>query len=155
MENKHISEPIITYVRQVTGQVSLSKPEVSVFGDVYLMHKISQKGIPFTIFQKTLRLSPLQMQEWAAILGLSTKTLTRYNQSNKVFEPERSAIILDITEMLEIGMEVFGTGEKLRDWLTTDNFVLGSKTPMSLLEDAFGRELVLRELYAIDQGVFA
>lgn len=138
---------------KATGKEVSSKSWI--FGDSFLMSQISEKGIPYSLFRQLQESGPLHLQEWADIIGLSSKTLTRYRKDDKVFEEEHSAVILCVTEVLSLGMEVFGTCKKLRDWLEAETFALGSRTPLSLLGNAYGRDLVLNEIHAIEHGIFA
>lgn len=160
MSNNQVSEPLVAYIKSnLSGGKEydrfFSQSDITFFQDMLLMSELSEAGIPYRLFSGIEQVSPLSMEEWADILGLSTKTLTRYNKENKVFQPWHSAIILQITEVLTIGLDVFGDLRKLRNWLSEDNFALGGRSPLSLLTNNYGREIVLRELYAIEHGIFA
>ena len=51
-----------------------------------------------------------------------------------------------MAEVTESGMEVFGSLDKFKQWLGTSNFALGDLTPMELLKDSYGKDMVLTEL---------
>lgn len=160
MSNNQVSEPLVAYMRnnQSGGRASsshFSQSDIAFFQDMLLMNDVSEAGIPYSLFAEIQQAGPLLLEEWANILGVSSKTLTRYSKDNKVFQPWHSAVILQITEVLTMGLEVFGDRLKLSDWLSGDVFALGGRSPLSLLTNAYGRELVLRELYAIEHGIFA
>jgi putative toxin-antitoxin system antitoxin component (TIGR02293 family) len=126
-----------------------------IFQDTLLMNHFSEEGIPYALFQQIQEVGPLTLEDWADILGISSKTLTRYRKENKIFQVWHSAVILEMTELLSMGMEVFGDREKLHHWLLKDSFALGGRSPISLLTNGYGRDLVMRELTLIEYGIFA
>lgn len=160
MNHNPVTEPLVTYMK--ANQPSRSAlvledalEDPGIFQDSLLMNEFSEGGIPYSLFEKIQEAGPLTLQEWADILGLSSKTLTRYRKEGKVFQPWHSSVILQMTEVLSAGMEVFGDRSKLYQWLTNDTFALGSRSPKSLLTNSYGRELVLREMVHIEHGIFA
>jgi uncharacterized protein (DUF2384 family) len=54
-----------------------------------------------------------------------------------------------------LGVEVFGEVEKFKLWLDTPNFSLGKMKPVELLNDSYGKELVMTELTHINHGILA
>lgn len=160
MSINQVTEPLVAYMKTDQNDISEmtiagSFQDTKVFQDPLLMNQVSEDGIPYTLFQEIQEAGPLTLQEWADILGVSSKTLTRYRKEDKVFQPWHSAIILQVTELLSLGMEVLGDKDKLRGWLIEETFALGGRSPLSLLTNAYGRELVIRELTNIEYGIFA
>jgi putative toxin-antitoxin system antitoxin component (TIGR02293 family) len=76
----------------------------------------------------------------------NTKTLNRYKQLEKIIE---------MAEVTDVGLDVFGNIEKFRLWLATPNFALGNRKPIELLQDSNGKELVIGELTRINYGILA
>jgi putative toxin-antitoxin system antitoxin component (TIGR02293 family) len=60
---------------------------------------------------------------------------------------------MEMAEVTQIGLDVFGSIEKLRSWLHTPSFALGNVKPVELLKDSYGKELVLTELVRINHGI--
>jgi putative toxin-antitoxin system antitoxin component (TIGR02293 family) len=114
-----------------------------------------RQGIPYSLFNSINLLSPLTQQDWAAILNISTKSLNRYRVLSKHFKPIQSEKIIEISEVLELGLEVFGSLEKFDHWLKTPNFALGKFIPLDLLKDSYGKDLVMGELTRINYGILA
>lgn len=56
-------------------------------------------------------------------------------------------------EVIEMGLDVFGSTEKFQLWLNTPNLALGSQIPMQLLCDSNGNERVISELVRINYGL--
>ena len=155
-----VNEPLVAYMK---ADLQTASPTIlhgissdsEIFQDALLMNQVSEEGIPYSLFQQIQEASPLMLQEWADILGISAKTLTRYRKENKIFQPWHSAVILEMTELLSLGIEVFRNRDKLHHWLVKDTFALGGRSPLSLLTNGYGRDLVMRELTHIEYGIFA
>jgi putative toxin-antitoxin system antitoxin component (TIGR02293 family) len=56
-------------------------------------------------------------------------------------------------EVTNVGLSVFGDGERLKQWLETPSLALGGQKPIELLKDSYGKELVLSELTRINYGI--
>ena len=58
-----------------------------------------------------------------------------------------------MSEITNLGLEVFGDMEKFKLWLDTPNFSLGNLKPIELLKDSDGTEIVIGELTRINHGI--
>jgi putative toxin-antitoxin system antitoxin component (TIGR02293 family) len=124
------------------------------FPDSMMLYEIILKGVPYSLFNTILKLSPFTKQEWADFLGLSIKTFQRAEADNKILKPIHTEKILELSEVIEKGKEIFGSMDTFKQWLSTPSFALGNKSPKELLSNSFGKELVMEELINIDQGIF-
>lgn len=112
-------------------------------------------GIPYSLFDLIQHLTPFTESDWADFLDISTKSLQRYKISGEhYFKSIHSEKIIEMAEVTQIGMEVFGDVEKLKLWLNTPNFALGNLKPVELLKDSYGKEMVITELTRINYGIF-
>ncbi len=122
--------------------------------DKMLIISVIRVGIPYSLFSLIQENTPFSESEWADFLDISTKSLQRYKASAGFsFKPIHSEKIIEIAEVTQMGLEVFGDMDKLRLWLNTPNYALGSMKPMELLKDSYGKELVLKELIHISHGI--
>jgi putative toxin-antitoxin system antitoxin component (TIGR02293 family) len=121
---------------------------------LFLVHAIRQ-GIPYSMFVLIKEQSPFDTREWAEYLDLSEKSLQRYKADNREFKPLQSEKILELAEVIQLGLEVFGDMDSLKRWLDTPVFALGNHKPADLLKDSFGKELVVGELTRIEHGIFS
>lgn len=112
-------------------------------------------GIPYSLFDVIQDYAPFSESDWADFLDISTKSLQRYKQSSKQFKALQSEKIIEMAEVTNMGLDVFGNMEKFKLWLDTPVFSLGSLKPMELLKDSYGKELVLAELTRINYGILA
>ena len=118
-----------------------------------LIIKLIRTGVPYSLFDLIRNVTPFSEMDWAELLNLSTKSLQRYKQDAKHFKPLQSEKIIEMAEVTNIGVEVFGNMEKFKLWLDTPNFALGSLKPMELLKDSYGKEMVIGELTRINHGI--
>ncbi len=133
--------------RKVTYEQMLS--------DKMLMISVIRKGVPYSLFALIKDVTPFSESDWAHLLDLSAKSLSRYKQASKHFRPLQSEKIIEMAEVTRAGVETFGSMEKFRLWLETPNFALGNLRPLDLLKDSYGKEMVLGELVRIEHGIFA
>jgi putative toxin-antitoxin system antitoxin component (TIGR02293 family) len=123
--------------------------------DKMLMILVIREGIPYSLFNLIRHQTPFSENDWANFLDISTKSLQRYKQSSKSFKPIQSEKIIEMAEVTNVGLDVFGDMEKFKLWLDTPNFALGNLKPIELLKDSYGKEMVISELTRINYGILA
>lgn len=114
---------------------------------------VIRKGIPYSFFNLIQHFTPFSEDNWADFLDISTKSLQRYKQNARVFKPIQSEKIIEMAEVTQVGLDVFGDMEKFKLWLETPNYALGNLKPVELLKDSYGKELVISELTRINYGI--
>lgn len=120
-----------------------------------LMILIIREGIPYSFFNLIQHYTPFSDNDWANFLEISTKSLQRYKQSSRNFKPIQSEKIIEMAEVTNVGLDVFGDMEKFKLWIDTPNFSLGNLKPIELLKDSYGKEMVISELTRINYGILA
>jgi putative toxin-antitoxin system antitoxin component (TIGR02293 family) len=133
-----------------SGNVSYS----DFLSNKMLIIAIIREGVPFSLFNLIQYYTPFTENDWADILEISTKSLQRYRQTSRQFKPLQSEKIIEMAEVTDAGLDVFGDMGQFKLWLDTPNFSLGNLTPMELLKDSYGKEMVLGELTRINHGIF-
>ncbi len=119
------------------------------------IHSI-RKGIPYYLFDMIRSLAPFSDDEWAGFLDISLKSLQRYHKdSTHIFKSSHTEKILEIAEVVHLGNDVFNNKERFYIWCTRLNPSLNYMTPLDLMSDSYGKELVMDELHRIDHGIFA
>ncbi len=160
IENRTLNEAMVSYIKQSPGIFySDAKRRISYrdfLSDKMLIILAIRSGIPFSFFEAIFNFAPFSESDWADFLDVSTKSLQRYKASaDHRFKPIHSEKIIEIAEVTQMGVDVFGDMEKFRLWLDTPNFALGNLKPFDLLKDSYGKEMVLSELVRIDHGILA
>ena len=123
--------------------------------DTMLIIGAIKSGIPYSLFNLIQNYTPFTESDWAKFLDISTKSLHRYKMERGfTFKPIHSEKIIEMAEVTKIGLDVFGSMEKLKLWLNTPNFALGNLKPIELITDSYGKELVIGELIRINHGIF-
>ncbi len=112
-----------------------------------------RKGIPYSLFNIIQDYTPFSEIDWANFLDISTKSLHRYKLSSKQFKPIQSEKIIEMSEVTNVGIDVFGDIDKFKLWLDTPNYALGNLKPKELLKDSYGKDLVISELTRINYGI--
>ncbi len=114
-----------------------------------------QDGLPNSYYKELLIHMPLTESRWASILNVSIKSLRRYNEGDHIFKPIHSEKLIEMTEVTLQGLETFGDQSKLNLWLNTPSMAFEGITPVDLLSDSYGKDLVMEELIKIDHGIFS
>ena len=120
-----------------------------------LLIKLVREGIPFKEFKKIMDWSPFTNKDWAHFLNISTRTLERHKEDQKVFKQEQSEKIVSIYQLLQYGVAVFSDKQLLFKWLHIDTIVLGGVCPKDLLDTSIGIQMVRDALGRLEHGVLA
>ncbi|MFP5041351.1 antitoxin Xre/MbcA/ParS toxin-binding domain-containing protein [Parasediminibacterium sp. JCM 36343] len=118
-----------------------------------LMISVIRLGVPYSLFNLIQDFTPFTDDNWADFLDISTKSLHRYKQTSRSFKSIQSEKIIEMAEVTNVGLEVFGDMEKFKLWIETPSFALGNLKPLDLLRDSYGKELVISELTRINYGI--
>ena len=120
-----------------------------------LVVKAIRKGIPYSLFELIRNVTPFTNNDWAKYLDISSKSLVRYQQQDKIFKSSQTEKIIELAEVTNRGVDVFGSDDKFRRWLETPNYALGKLKPFDLLMDSYGKEMIMGELTRIEYGILA
>jgi putative toxin-antitoxin system antitoxin component (TIGR02293 family) len=156
---QRLEKEISTLFKAETENKQLEKSKQNLTYSEFLSNKmliikVIRAGVPYSLFDLIRHVTPFSEVDWAGFLNLSTKSLHRYKQDGKHFKPLQSEKIIEMAEVTNVGVEVFGGMEKFKLWLDTPNFALGNLKPMELLRDSYGKEMVIGEMTRIDHGIF-
>jgi putative toxin-antitoxin system antitoxin component (TIGR02293 family) len=126
---------------------------MELFSDRMLLIQVIRQGVPYSFFNLIQDYTPFSETDWAELLDISTKSLQRYKQSSKQFKSIQSEKIIEMAEVTNVGLDVFGDMSKFKRWLDTPNFSIGGLKPIELLKDSYGKDMVLGELTRINHGI--
>ena len=156
--NMQISRELQEYFKNTEFENLVSPGQSDLTLSGFLNNKLLivftiRTGIPYSLFALIKDYTPFTFNDWAEYLNISGKSLTRYRQSDKFFKPIHTEKIIELAEVTNLGLGVFGSENKFKMWLETPNFALGNQKPFELLKDSYGKEMVMGELTRIDQGI--
>lgn len=156
----HLDKVIRLYVSKVEKDYKTARVDKNITYKKFLSNKMLivhfiKRGVPYELYDLIKERTPFKEEEWARFLGVSTRTLHR-NKLKKdfIFDAIPSEKILELAEVTALGREVFDSQEQFYLWLNTPSFALGSLKPFELLNDSFGKEMLMNELHKINHAIF-
>jgi len=106
-------------------------------------------------FKKIADKVPFTQSEWAGILHLSERTLQRYAKNNGSFEGIYTDRILQLQELIDLGLSTFTSADSFYQWLRKDKIVMGQLLNFQSLASARGIQETIHQLSRIQQGIYA
>jgi putative toxin-antitoxin system antitoxin component (TIGR02293 family) len=157
-EANQLHEPVVEYVTaghlhqpfMALLGVMLTKSSSSDFDLIKFTRQGFKKQAILTLAKKI----SLNLQELAAIMHISERTLQRYDD-NEIIKPEYAEKAVELVRLYTRGEEVFGSLERFKLWMKTPVHVFRGETPVSLLDTSVGFDIIFKELGRIEHGIFA
>lgn len=115
----------------------------------------SQKGVSPSIINNFRNHFNFSKTDVASMLHVSTSTLYRWIKSGKKLDQHYSMLILELSDVLVYGIEVFGSKEHLLKWLQLPNTALGGLQPRDLLDLPGGISKVKDLIGRIEYGIYS
>lgn len=141
---------------ELTGAVQSAAVKYEITPSNHLaMVQIAKDGMPASAFNELLVITGLSKDDLASILGLSYKTIQRYEKDNKRFNPLNSEQLAKIIALYQQANEIFSDLNAFNRWLRKPAYGLGNLVPISLLTTSGGIDLIREELIRIEYGVLA
>lgn len=109
---------------------------------------------PYSKFAKIAAKIPFTQKEWAGILHLSEKTLQRYAKDNKSFEGIYVDRILQLEQLINLGLESFTDADAFYRWLKREKKVLGQTLNFESLYTTQGIQDITDQIGRIQYGVY-
>jgi putative toxin-antitoxin system antitoxin component (TIGR02293 family) len=98
----------------------------------------------------------LPVKQVLHLFGVPQTTYNKKRRDNDLLSGRDSEIILVLTELLDLGIEVFNNeAEKFQRWLKKPNISLGGVTPESLFDSLTGIQEVRNSLNRLEYGNLA
>lgn len=150
-----LNDELVAYHAKTVASPLLTSVGAKIFEDALAVRALIGAGIPYRLFETIQASLPFSEQDWAHFLELSTKSLQRYKlEPAFYFKGFHAQRILEVTEVMQAGMAFFGSLPKLEHWLRTPAFIFDNLKPIDLLQDSYGKELVLASLHRMKHGIF-
>ena len=122
--------------------------------DVSNLHaivSIAQKGIKPKVFYDFSEAIKVPIKILASVLNLSARTISNYDQQEKLLDPIYSEHLLKLISLYEKGENLFGNIDEFNYWLKKP--LWNKKTvPFDLIATSGGVDLVIEQLNQLAQG---
>lgn len=141
-----------TDVLELLGGEKVLKRQVSGIDD---LREVLREGLPFRALESLAKAMEVQTAALTKIIRLAPRTLARRKESESNFNSIESDRIYRVARIMSLSIEVLGTKEKAKEWLSTPNRALGGEKPLSLLDTDIGAKQVEEVLGRIAHGVFS
>ena len=116
---------------------------------IMIKNRLSRRN--FNFVRKELK---MPLKEFSAVLKISEKTIQRYKE-NELLNENVSEGLIEIAEIIAMGVEVFGNKIEFIDWLHSPVISLGADKPVDFLDTHHGRKLLMNELGRIEHGIYS
>ena len=116
--------------------------------------KRSREGITKDTFLVILNKTGITLTEMSRFVHVSARSIQMKKDTDRL-STDISAKALTIARLYSRGEEVFGSDNKFKKWMTTENIAMGGVTPISYLDLIEGINLVVDELTSIEHGFAA
>lgn len=136
-----------SYKIQEIEATQLSEP----YAEYVVMDK-SMHGIPIQYLNKISDKYHISTSEWADIMGISSKSIQRYQQQENTLSATQSEFVLKIEHLYVLGKEVFGNIDNFKNWLQKPAYGIGNKVPLKILNTISGINIVINQLMRIAHG---
>jgi putative toxin-antitoxin system antitoxin component (TIGR02293 family) len=125
--------------------------------DRMAIYRAVKHGFPLQLVLDMIENSTVYKQSGvlSKIVGTSDRTLARRLKTpNEALTPEQSTRALNYAEVLEKATEVLGSRELAEQWMVKPARGLDGETPIDLISNSVGYELVTDFLTRIEYGVY-
>lgn len=120
------------------------------------IHGVLVKGLPYAVLLNLVdQLSALTIDDIAAAVGLSTRTLRRQkDQPTKPMPPDLASKTWQLAETLSQAAAVMGSRSAAERWMARPAMGLDGARPIDLMCTLQGAELVTEFLGRLEHGVY-
>jgi putative toxin-antitoxin system antitoxin component (TIGR02293 family) len=141
-----------TDVLELLGGEQVLKRQVSGVKD---LREVLREGLPFRALESLAKAMEVQTAALTKIIRVAPRTLARRKGSESNFNSIESDRIYRVARIMSLSIEVLGSKEKAKEWLSRPSRALGGESPLSLLDTDVGAKQVEEVLGRITHGVFS
>jgi len=113
--------------------------------------KHAMTGVDTNLFYSFAEVIKMGNKSLAAILHLSSRTVSNYHQNKQTLDPVQGEHLLKLIALYDKGIEIFGSIDELNYWLNK-SFWNAEEKPVDWLVTPGGIDLVMQELDRMAYG---
>jgi putative toxin-antitoxin system antitoxin component (TIGR02293 family) len=116
------------------------------------LHSATKKGVSYgcaKMLKDTLDLTDEQLAE---LLGISAKTLDNRKEAGHIQSDETDRLLRAFKVIIR-AKDFLGSTDQARSWLKREQYQLGDRVPLNLIETSAGTDMVLSSLGRIEHSV--
>jgi putative toxin-antitoxin system antitoxin component (TIGR02293 family) len=113
-----------------------------------------QSGVPVRSAQALKASLEVPDSQFAQLLGVSEKTLSRARAAGGRLDPVASDRLFRLARVVALAIEVLEDEARAVQWLKRAQIGLGGRIPLALLTTDAGRDVVEKLLLRIEHGVY-
>jgi putative toxin-antitoxin system antitoxin component (TIGR02293 family) len=118
---------------------------------------VVRQGLPLTAFDAVAKYARVTIAELSAVTAISQRTLQRRAKTEKTptLDREQSDRLTRVARLYQFAVEVLGSADAARSWMSTPNRSLDNSRPFDLLNTELEAREVEDALGRIQYGVFS
>lgn len=148
--------PFPTTFDLLGGQSVLGKNAPKGAFDPLLWNTYLETGMPIHALDHFQQAFESSQGALLGMLDINARSLQRKRQSpHGLLLRDEATRVINVARLVERALEVLGSADGARNWLSTANPSLDGKTPLSLASRSMGLTAALDALNAIEHGMFA
>ena len=115
------------------------------------LFKYARHGVNTNLFYEFAETIKMGNKSLAAILHISSRTISNYHQNKQTLEPVQGEHLLKLVALYDKGIELFGSIDEFNYWLNKP-FWNSDEKPLDWLITPGGVDLVIQELEQLGYG---
>ncbi|HEU0063963.1 MAG TPA: antitoxin Xre-like helix-turn-helix domain-containing protein [Flavisolibacter sp.] len=135
----------------ITGNSIFNRFKSLGLNNPYKLVSTARKGVKPKLFYEFAGIINMSEKSLAAIINLSARTLSNYQEQQKNLEPVYSEHLLKLISLYEKGETIFGNIDEFNYWLKKPLWN-AKESPLDWLVTPGGVDLLMKELEKLAEG---
>jgi len=120
--------------------------------DSEILNMLQTKEINWEYLDTIKSLTDLNDETISLWLNISVRSFRSYRQPNLRLKENLKEQVIYLLSLIKHGIDIFGSKDSFDQWLTSKNFLLDGKAPVSFLSTVTGVRFIDDRLTAIEYG---
>ena len=113
---------------------------------------ITRRGLPKSVVHSVSEVLNISMDRLSELLHISHRTLQR-KENDELLGVSITEQLLEIAEVVSVGIDVFGTLEDFRVWIHSTPYILKGQKPLDFFDTRYGIQYIKNILGRIAHGI--